>query len=318
MSAGKIWSVEDNLRQMQVSDDAYNARDIARFNHRDDARMHMPGGVEMDMDAHVNDILAGLAAFPDLRPHNHDYKIAFGEGEWTFAVADVTATNTGPVMGPSGKFVPPTGKPVAFEMATAARWIEGRILEEYVWTDTPRMLRQLGLLPSPLPAEPTVGLALGSAIPLTARPGTDAVAENKARMKDSDDAWNAGELNAESLHFAPDILVYGLDEKPLGLDEYLGYVGLYRAAFPDLAIGNDPYVHIIGSGDWTVTIARSAGTHTGPLPLPDWVAPEPLPATGKRVDVPQYTAARWQDGKITHLKVMSDLFALAGQLGLGS
>ena len=30
-------TVEDNKRQMQVSDDAFIARDIARFNHADDA-----------------------------------------------------------------------------------------------------------------------------------------------------------------------------------------------------------------------------------------------------------------------------------------
>ena len=42
-------TVEDNKRQMQVSDDAFIARDIARINHTDDAKMHMPWGVEMDM-----------------------------------------------------------------------------------------------------------------------------------------------------------------------------------------------------------------------------------------------------------------------------
>jgi hypothetical protein len=47
------WTVDDNKRQMQVSDDAYNAKDIARFNHHDDAEIHMAGGVDMDMDAHV-------------------------------------------------------------------------------------------------------------------------------------------------------------------------------------------------------------------------------------------------------------------------
>jgi len=191
----KTWTVEDNLRQMQVSDDAYVARDFARFNHHPDAKMFMPGGVEMDMPAHVNDMLVGLAAFPDLRPHNHNYKIAFGEGEWTVAVEDATATNTGPVMGPRGQLVPPTGRKVNFEFATIAHWVDGLLVEEYIWADAPRQARQLGFLPSPVPAEPTVGLELGWTLPLSTRPGTDTVTDNKARMRQSDDALNAGNLD---------------------------------------------------------------------------------------------------------------------------
>jgi hypothetical protein len=106
----KTWTVEDNLRQMQVSDDAYNGRDFARFNHRDDARMYMPGGVEMDMPAHLNDMLASMAAFPDLVAHNHNCKIGFGEGEWTMALKDGTGTNTGPIMGPVANWCHPPAR----------------------------------------------------------------------------------------------------------------------------------------------------------------------------------------------------------------
>lgn len=33
----------------------------SRFNHADDAKMHLPGGVEIDMAAHVANIIATLA-----------------------------------------------------------------------------------------------------------------------------------------------------------------------------------------------------------------------------------------------------------------
>jgi len=219
-------------------------------------------------------------------------------------------------MGPRGQLVPPTGRKVNFEFATIAHWVDGLLVEEYIWADAPRQARQLGFLPSPVPAESTVGLELGWTLPLSTRPGTDTAADNKARMKQSDDALNAGNLDPDSLHLAQDVIVYGADEASIGLDAYLGVVRQARTAFPDLRLSNDPYVQTIGSGDWTATIARLTGTHTGQLQLPAWFAPAPVPATGKSIDILHYTIARWQDGTITHLKVMPDLFGILGQLGL--
>jgi predicted ester cyclase len=211
--------------------------------------------------------------------------------------------------------VPPTGKKVNFEFVTVARWIDGLLVEEYIWADAVRQARQLGFLPSPVPAEATVGLELGHLLPLTTRPGTHLVAGNKARLKESDDALNAGKLDAGSLHLADDVTVYGIDDQPVGLDAYLDALRRARTAVPDLHLNTDPYVQTIGSGDWTGTIARLTGTHTGPLQLPGYLAPAPVPATCKTFDV-LHTIARWQDDKITHLRVMPETFGILTRLGL--
>ncbi len=70
----RVWTALDNKRQMQVSDDAYNARDIAHFNHHDNARMFYPT-YEIDMPAHIAEIVGYYAAFSDMETHNHEYKL---------------------------------------------------------------------------------------------------------------------------------------------------------------------------------------------------------------------------------------------------
>ncbi len=314
--APRTWTAADNKRQMQVSDDAFIAKDLARFNHADNAMMHMPGGVEMDMPAHIADIIATYAAFPDIAPHNHNYKIVFGEGEWTFAVADVTGTNTGPVKGPAGAWVPPTGKKVAFELCTVARWIKRQMVEEYIWTDTFGMLRQLGFAGTPLVTDAPETLEMNPARPLSSAAG-GSVNDNKRRMKESDDALNVRKLNAADLHFADGITVYGAGEKPMGADAYLQDTQRILAAFPDLRFHTDPYRVIVGEGDWTGTVARLTGTHTGLITSPEGMDLPTVPPTGKTINLNHYTIARWQNGEIAQLKVMFDFVGVLQQLGLG-
>jgi predicted ester cyclase len=312
----RIWTTEDNKRQMQVSDDAFIAKDIGRFNHADDAKMHMPGGVEMDMAAHVADIVDTYAAFPDIGPHNHDYKIVFAEGEWTFAVADVTGTNTGPIIGPAGAYVPPTNKKVAFELCTVARWVQGEMVEEYIWTDVFRMLRQLGFAGPPVGTEVPPTLEMNAATPLRSGMGGSSE-QNKHLMKESDDALNAGTFNAQDLHFAEGITVYGSSEAPTGADAYLRDTERVREAFPDLHLYNDPYRVVVAEGDWTGTVARMTGTQTGPITSPEGMDMPTIPPTNRAFDLNHYTIARWQNGEIVQLKILFDFVGVLQQLGLG-
>lgn len=314
--AARTWTAEDNKRQMQVSDDAFIARDITRFNHAGDARMHMPAGVEMDMPAHVADIISTYAAFPDIAPHNHAYKIVFAEGDWTYAVADVTGTNTGPVRGPAGAYVPPTGKKVAFELCTVARWVQGQMVEEYIWTDVFRMLRQLRFAGTPVGTEMPPTLEMNAATPLRSGAG-GSPGENKRLMKESDDALNAGNLNVASLHYAEDVTVYGAGEAPMSAAAYLRDTERIRTAFPDLHFYNDPYRVIVAEGDWTGTVARLTGTQTGPITSPEGMGMPSIPPTNNAFDLNHYTIARWQNGKIAQLKVLFDFPGVIQQLGLG-
>ncbi|MEN6443978.1 MAG: hypothetical protein WC391_07140 [Methanoregula sp.] len=45
----RTWTSDDTKRPMQVSDEVFIAKEIARFNHGDDARMHQLGGIQVDM-----------------------------------------------------------------------------------------------------------------------------------------------------------------------------------------------------------------------------------------------------------------------------
>lgn len=77
------WTVDENKREMQVSDDAFIARDLARFNHAPDVVVYYPGGVVMNLSAHLTDMRLTYSMFSDAKPHNHDYKVLFGDGDWT-------------------------------------------------------------------------------------------------------------------------------------------------------------------------------------------------------------------------------------------
>ena len=309
------WTVEDNKRQMQVSDDAFNAKDLARCNHADDAAIHMPGGVDLDMDAHMADAIAHYAAFPDIRVHNHDYKIVFGEGEWIIAVADVLGTNTGPLRDSGGAWLPPTLKTITFEVFTTAHWVNGLIVEEFIWYDTLHMMRQLR------PAGTPVGLDLSHALemtPLTPLHSgqSESPQENKQRMKAFHDAINARKLGRADLPFAPDAVVYGAADEPIGFDAYLADAERILAAFPDLRVHNDPYRVIVAEGDWTGTVSRMTGTHTGSLTSPARFGIPAVPATNKAFDLNYFTVARWQHGRIAQLKVIFDWVGVFQQLGL--
>ncbi|KIM93405.1 hypothetical protein OIDMADRAFT_46214 [Oidiodendron maius Zn] len=303
---------------MAVSDDGFVSRDFAKFNHRNDTIVYMPAGHVYDMAQHIQDTINTMASFPDLRPHNHPYKVTFGEGNWAVAFEDATGTNTGPIKGVDGGWVPPTGRGVNFEFATFANWEGGLLTQEYIWADSVKQSRQLGFIPDPVPNTPTIGLTLNNySIPLTTNPGQDHVAENKAAHRDSDSAFNAGKIDAGSLHYSPDIKVYGVgaNDEILGLEAYLNVIHQYRTSFSNLTIQNDPYIQAIGSGDWTATVTKLSGTLTGTLQVPGYLADAAIPATGKSFDVLHYTIARWQKGNTTHIKIMADPFTILSQIG---
>jgi ketosteroid isomerase-like protein len=51
----------------------------------------------------------------------------------------------GPMKGPDGKDIPPTGKSFEVDFCTVARWENGEIVEENLFYDVVGMMRQLGL-----------------------------------------------------------------------------------------------------------------------------------------------------------------------------
>jgi hypothetical protein len=69
-----------------------------------------------------------------------------GQGEWTCSIARFTGMMTGPMKGPDGKEIPPTGKSFDVDFCTVARWGEdGQIIEENLFYDLMTFMKQIGL-----------------------------------------------------------------------------------------------------------------------------------------------------------------------------
>ncbi|EEY23121.1 conserved hypothetical protein [Verticillium alfalfae VaMs.102] len=301
---------------MQISDDAFIAHDLARFNHAPDSIMYYTGGVVMNLTEHIEDMRLTFSVYSNVAPHNHNYRELLGEGVWTVALAKVDGINDGPIPGLSGEFLPPTGRAVTFELMTIARWDGGMMKEEYLWSDGPSLYRQFGILPTP-PAKDLPNIELNPFItPVSTTPGIDKSAINKAKMTESDDGLNAGTFDYQSLHLSPNLTVYGLTDTPLSLDGYLEKLAMLKKAFPDLRLENKPYRQVVAQGDWTATIAMLSGTHQGPLSLPPYLASAPVQPTGKRFDLLHYTICRWQNGLIVDMRINLDTFGILREIGI--
>jgi predicted ester cyclase len=256
-----------------------------------------------------------FSMYEDGAPHNHDYKVIFGEGDWTVALTLAGGTNTGPLPGLHGELLPPNNRQAKFDLMTIARWNGGWMMEEYLWSDAPSMYRQLGVLPNK-PAADLPDLELSAINPLSANYSVENSASNKAKMSESDDALNSGQFDAKSLHLSANVSVYGLTDEPLDLDGFLQELKSFKTAFPDLQIQNKPYRQIIGQGDWTATVAMLSGTHQGPLTLSVYLSDQPIAATGKSFDLLHYTIAHWQDGEIIEMRINVDTFGIIASLGI--
>ena len=83
-----------------------------------------------------------------------------------------------------------------------------------------------------------------------------------------------------------------------------------KAAFPDRTMTVDVCVE---QGDTIAAEWTVAGTHTGPLVMPDGTE---LPPTGKRIDLKGMELVQVRDGKAAVQHQYWDNMAVAGQLGV--
>jgi predicted ester cyclase len=141
---------EDNKYWMKASDDAFNERilDGSSLRYAPNMLVHMVGEEPMGPDAYRRDLAWILTAFPDLRFHNEPYELIIGEGDWTCSVAEVTGTNTGPLVS-LGRFglptLAPTDKAMTIQVCRVARWRDGEAVGLKVFVDFAGVARQLGL-----------------------------------------------------------------------------------------------------------------------------------------------------------------------------
>jgi predicted ester cyclase len=144
--------VERNLRLMQQGDDGANSQNWDTFatTHTPDVIVHMPGRLFSEAtkgtEIHLKDAAEFPKIFPDMWIFNHPYLVTFGQGDWTCAVAKLAGTMKEPMTLPSGKIIPVTNKKFEVPMCTVARWIDGKIAEEWIFADQLSMMRQIGVL----------------------------------------------------------------------------------------------------------------------------------------------------------------------------
>lgn len=136
------YSKLSNVERMQRADDSWNNQDWDTFSllHDEDCVVYWPGR-EADPTRGVHDHRLEAerfaVAFPDNQVHNRPYHMVFGEGDFSCFVTKFTGTFTGPFEQADGNIVQPTGESFEITFSTAARWRDGKIVEEYSSGTTP-------------------------------------------------------------------------------------------------------------------------------------------------------------------------------------
>ena len=141
-------SVEENLRLVDASIEAINAKNLDRY-----VGLYATSAIEYDPG--LPEPLKGRAAigeynqnyftaFPDVHARKER---AFGQGDWICYEAVFTGTNTGPFAGPSGQIIPATNKRVQLTGCTVAKVEGGEFTEVHNYYDQLAMMTQLGLAP---------------------------------------------------------------------------------------------------------------------------------------------------------------------------
>lgn len=137
-----------NMELMQTLDDAWNAQDVETFakRHKDDVVVRWPGQPPTHgIAAHRQEAIDFFRTFPDQQLDNRPYRTFFASGDWTCSIARFTGTMKGPMKGPDGKEIPPTGKSFEVDFCTVARWDNGQIVEENLFYDLVGFMKQIGL-----------------------------------------------------------------------------------------------------------------------------------------------------------------------------
>jgi predicted ester cyclase len=147
--AGEDMGLEQyNMMLFQTADDAWNAQDVETFEnrHTEDVVVYVPAAPpQVGMDAHREFAVNSFRTFPDQRVQNRPYKAFFAGGDWVCSIARFTGTMTGPMIGPDGKEIAPTGKSFDVDFCTVGHWKNGQMTEEYLFYDVVTFMKQIGL-----------------------------------------------------------------------------------------------------------------------------------------------------------------------------
>ncbi len=143
---GRTMTKDEQLRVIEAMEEAVNAHDLEQLASyfADSVVARTPQGT-LRGPAEVKGVFAArIAAFPDFRV---DRVVIFGDGTWNCHVARASGTHKGPLKGPGGREIPPTGRSVQFEICGVLRFEDGKVVEVHEYGDRLALLTQLGVQP---------------------------------------------------------------------------------------------------------------------------------------------------------------------------
>ena len=140
-------AVESSLKIFDVLDfDVFSNQKWDRLgeSHAADVIVTWPDGHETQgIQKHIEDLKGLFVWGPDIKINVHP--IRFGSGSWTGVMGVMTGTFTGPMAGPDGTTIAPTGKRFAIGMATIGHWKNGKMDHEWLFWDNQEFMKQIGL-----------------------------------------------------------------------------------------------------------------------------------------------------------------------------
>lgn len=132
--------------------------------------------------------------------------------------------------------------------------------------------------------------------------------QNKAVVRQIEEAWNAGRLDELDALFAPDFIARSsVPGMPPTLETAKMAHQMSLQSFPDRKTTVED---IIAEGDKVVVRVRMTGTNRGGVP---WLG---APANGNKVDVQWISIYCLANGKVVEHEAQMDLLGLMQQLGV--
>jgi len=240
---------------------------------------HMPHYPHVtDVESYKAEVATGSTLIPDFHATLDDI---VAEGDKVVARFTATGTAQGEIMG-----IPVDGVPYTNTWIVMFRFVNGKIVEEWVQYDLLGVLEQFGAMP---PSRPTPeNYTWGPPSQVTGDPG-DPAANTALVLYVAQKFWNEQSVAALDSTHSPDAMGHNpvIPGHPLPYNMYKHVCLLHLAAFPDFRVTTE---NIIAEGDkvairWTVN-----GTHLGAL--------MGVPPTGRSVTFTGMTIYRFADGKI--------------------
>jgi predicted ester cyclase len=140
-------SEQENIKIASSFFDAWNAGDLNKSLQYQSADFSVEApGSPVSLNAMQN--LAYnqnfLTAFPGSK---FQTLFTVSQGDYVVIHWKITGAHTGPLMSPSGKAIPPTGKSVTISGSTTSQIKDGKNVRAWTFWDMTSLLGQLGLLP---------------------------------------------------------------------------------------------------------------------------------------------------------------------------